>query len=371
MKRIFIIIAVMFIFTFSVNAEETDSIYNELYTDSNIAQLEDSIDESTKEILKKLGIALSDYESFFSGDTDSYIEVVLDFFKSGIKKPLAAMTLGIGVLIICSSFGGLWSAKLPLTDTYNYICALSLIAIVLLPMMNTASACISAVKSVGGFMLAFVPIFSGLIILSGGAATGVVYQTFMLGICELITSGMSFLVAPLISAYICIGVTSAVSGVEGAQLLALRIKSVANWLIGLIMTFFTGFLSVQSIVTKAADTVTIKTARFFVGSFIPVVGGALGDALTTVTAGVSLLKSTAMAWCIIVLLVMLLPSVIELLIWRIVMFVLSSVAVTFNIGDSARLFDTLSAALGLLIAIMLSVAVLFILSLVIIKVGAG
>lgn len=371
MKRIFIFLAVVLLFTLSVNAEETDNIYNELYSDSNISQLENSIDDDTKEILQQFGISLSDYKSFFSGDMDSYMQVVFGFFKSGIKKPLAAMTLGIGVLILCSSFGGLWNSKLPLTDTYNYICALSLIAIVLLPMMNTASACISAVKSVGGFMLSFVPIFSGLIIVSGGATTGVVYQTFMLGICELITSGMSFLVAPLISAYICIGVTSAVSGVDGAQLIAIRIKGIANWLIGLIMTFFTGFLSVQSIVTKAADTVTIKTARFFVGSFVPVVGGALGDALTTVTAGVALLKSTAMAWCIVVLIVVLLPSVIELLIWRVVMFILSSVAITFNLGESARLFDTLSAALGLLVAIMISVAVMFILSLVIIKVGIG
>ncbi len=371
MKRIIILFVVILFFTFDVSAEETDEIYSELYNNSEISELEQTLGDEIKDILSRLGVDISDYTSFYNADANSYINVVITFFKSGLKKPFSAMVLGFGVILICSSFGGLLGSRMQIADTYNYICTLSLLAVVLSPLMNTFSAAISAIKSVGAFMLSFVPIYSGLIVASGGVATGTIYQSVMLIFCELITQGLAFVVSPLISAYVCIGVTSAISGVEGAYLIAMRLRSVANWLIGFIMTLFTGFLSIQSVVSRAADSVTIKTARFFVGSFVPVVGGALGEALTTVTAGVGLLKATAMSWCIVVLVLMLLPIIIELLLWRVVMFILSSLAITLNIPDSARLFDTVSAAIGLLVAITLSVGVMFILSLVIIKVGAS
>ena len=371
MKRIIIFIVAILMFTFPVFADETDEVYDELYRGSEIAELDGSIDSKARDILGDLGLDLSDYNSFLNIDADSYINVVLSFIKSGLKKPFSAMALGFGVIIICSAFGGMLGSKLQVSDTYNYICTLSLLAVVLTPLMNAISAGISAIKSVGVFMLSFIPIYSGLIIASGGVATGTIYQSVMLIFCELITEGLAFIISPLISAYVCIGVASSVSSIDGAYMIALRIKSVANWLIGFIMTLFSGFLSIQSIVSRAADSITIKTARFFVGSFVPVVGTALGEALTTVTAGVGLLKATAMSWCIVVLVIILLPLVVELLLWRVVMFILSSLAITLNIPDSARLFDTVSAGVGFLVGIMLSVAVMFILSLVIVKVGAS
>lgn len=371
MKRIIVFFVVLTLLTFPVFADETEDIYDELYSGSEVSELEQSIGKETKGILDELGLDLSDYTSFLGVDANSYFNVVLSFLKSGLKKPFSAMVLGFGVILICSAFGGMLGSRLQVSDTYNYICALSLLAVVLTPLMNTISASIAAIKSVGLFMLSFIPIYGGLIIASGGVASGTIYQSVMLVFCELITEGLSFVISPIISAYVCIGVASSVSAIEGAYMIALRIRSVANWLIGFIMTIFTGFLSIQSVVGRAADNITMKTARFFVGSFIPVVGTALGEALTTVTAGVGLLKSSVMAWCIVVLAIMLLPLIIELLLWRVAMFILSSLAISLNIPDSARLFDTVSAGVGFLVAIMLSVAVMFILSLVIVKVGAS
>ena len=96
------------------------------------------------------------------------------------------------------------------------------------------------------------------------------------------------------------------------------------------MTVFTGFLSIQSVIGKAADNMTVKTTKFFVGSMVPVVGGALSEALTTVTAGIGMLKSTAAMWCVIVLAIILLPTIIELFLWRIVLSLLASFSQMFS-----------------------------------------
>ena len=103
------------------------------------------------------------------------------------------------------------------------------------------------------------------------------------------------------------------------------------------------------------------------GSVVPVVGGALSEALTTVTAGIGLLRSSAMAWCIIVLAIMVVPIVIEMFLWKILLNLLSALSAMFSVGEATKLFEICSVAIGFLIGILLSVTVVFILSLVVIN----
>ncbi len=53
---------------------------------------------------------------------------------------------------------------------------------------------------------------------------------------------------------------------------ASSLKSLVTWAMGLLLSIFVGLLSIQSVVASGADSVTAKTAKFLIGSFIPVVG---------------------------------------------------------------------------------------------------
>ena len=57
------------------------------------------------------------------------------------------------------------------------------------------------------------------------------------------------------------------------------------------MTIFTGLLSIQSVVGSSADTLTSKTAKYVISNCVPVVGGAVSDAYSTVKGSLSLLKN--------------------------------------------------------------------------------
>ncbi len=369
MKRIVVIILVVWLFSFSftVTAQEKNEVYNNYYNSTGANELTEHIDSETVAILDELGIDLKDYSSFLELDSGSMWRVITSFFKQGLTKPLTSFSLSLAVILLCSMLSGMWTSKLQISETYSYVTILSLATVVLFPLVETANNCIASIKTVSGFMLAFVPVFGGILITAGRVSTGILYQSVMLGVCEFIGQTSAQLVAPLISIYICIGLSAAVSGIEGAQRIAVFIKSTANWILGFVMTFFTGFLSVQSVVGKSADNLTLKTSRFFVGSVVPVVGGALSEALTTVTAGIGLLRSSAMAWCIIVLAIMVVPIVIEMFLWKILLNLLSALSAMFYVAEATKLFEICSVAIGFLIGILLSVTVVFILSLVVIN----
>ncbi len=58
------------------------------------------------------------------------------------------------------------------------------------------------------------------------------------------------------------------------------------------MTIFTGLLSIHGVASSVGDAVTIRTAKFMTGAFLPVVGGMLTDAVETVATATLILKNT-------------------------------------------------------------------------------
>lgn len=375
-KKIKVILVIAFVallsFGFSAQADGKESktdgeIYKEVYDDSGLSELTDSLSDETVETLNSLGVDLNDYNSFLSFSLDGVLKTFYSFTFDNLKAPLAVLAVGFALLAITATVGGMWNTKQAAAETYKYVCVLSLLTVVLMPVMSTVSACLNAVRTACTFMLGFVPVYTGILLYSGGVATGTVYQSVMLLVCEVVSQAFSFVVSPLVSAYVCLGVSSAVSGIDGAAKIAERVKNAGNVVVGFIMTVFTGFLSVQSAVAKSADSLSLKTARFFVSGTVPVVGGALSEALATVTAGVSLLRSSAFSWCVLVLGIIVLPVVVKLFLWRIVLCLLSAVSEMLGLSEPVGLFGTLSAALGLLVGITLSVTVMFILSLTVVR----
>ena len=57
------------------------------------------------------------------------------------------------------------------------------------------------------------------------------------------------------------------------------------------MTFFIGILGLSGFATSAVDGLGVKTLKFAVGNFIPVVGGMLTDSIGTVMTSTVILKN--------------------------------------------------------------------------------
>ena len=61
---------------------------------------------------------------------------------------------------------------------------------------------------------------------------------------------------------------------------------------GILLTVFLGVISVQGASSAVTDGVTVKTAKFITGNFVPVIGRVFTDATDTVISASMLLKNT-------------------------------------------------------------------------------
>jgi len=76
-----------------------------------------------------------------------------------------------------------------------------------------------------------------------------------------------------------------------------------------------GAMGVSAVAASAADTAAAKGTRFVISGAVPVVGGAISDAIGTIANCVTIVRSSVGAFGIIAGLFILLPPVITALLW--------------------------------------------------------
>ena len=228
----------------------------------------------------------------------------------------------------------------------------------------TASA--NAMRGCTVFMTSFVPVFAAVVASSGAAVTAVSMSSLLLGATQVVSYISNFAVMPLMSGYLSISIAAGVSPILNKSGIADGIKKVSFWIMALLTTVFVGILSIQTAVAASAETLTVRTAKFLIGSSVPVAGTALAEALTTVTASVGLLKSSVGIYGVVACVVIFLPLLAELFMWRVVLNITSAVSDLFSVGKISLLLRSVDSVLAVLMGIILLTLAMFVISLAVV-----
>lgn len=362
MKKLmmFTITAMFVIFCIDGRAAEldTDSIYKEQYHASGADGLSDALPDSVSEKLKDIDISGVDISWTEMFTPKSIFGNAVDFLKSGGRRPLKAGCAVLAVLLFGAVTGGLANDN----KTVGYVVALGITASTVLPAAATIKSCISAVSSAGVFMLAFVPVYAAILVSRGKTVTAAGFSTVMLTVSEAVTALCSFVIVPLTGMQLALSVSGSVLTEVNTAPIGKAVKKASTWTLSLASTVLLGLLGIQTVVGGAADTLTAKTAKFIVGTAVPVVGSTVSEALATVRGCIKLLGSSAAVYAIAAFALLFLPAVAELLLWRVSLLVCASAAEMLGQEKSAALIRSVDTAAAFVLGIMILIGVLFIIS---------
>ena len=371
-KRVFLtLILLMFLFPFAAYAAETDGeqLYYEQYYDSGADKLTDFLPDGTREYFEKNGIDPSDYGWVGSLSAQSVFSHILEFLKNGAETPLKSGAAIIAVILIAAAFSSA-EIKSGAVQAAVYAAVTSAAAIIVAPVYSSVKAGVDAMKGLSVFMLGFIPVFAVIVAASGGAVTSASMSTLLLTAAQGVSYISSFAVLPLMGGYLAVSIGSSVSPLMQRSGIAETVKKLALWITAFISTVFAGILSIQTAVNSSADTLTAKTARFIIGSSVPVAGGVLSEALGTVLSSVTLLKSSIGIYGAVACAAILLPLITELLIWRAVLIITAGAAGLFSLPQISGLLKAVDSMMSVLLGIILTVGAVFIISLAVV-VSAG
>ncbi len=160
------------------------------------------------------------------------------------------------------------------------------------------------------FVLALIPLLLAIIAASGGVVSAAFFHPVILFLMN--TSGvlMQYVILPLLFLAALLSIVSSLSENYKVTQLAQLLRNWSIGLMGLFLTVFLGVISVQGASTAVADGVTIRTAKFVTGNFIPVIGRMFTDATDTVVSASALLKNTiGIAGVAILLIIVAFPAI--------------------------------------------------------------
>lgn len=249
----------------------------------------------------------------------------------------------------------------PATErVFEFVCALAAVALLSDPLFRSFEAVQNALTQGAEFMLAFVPVFAGILAAGGTAGTAIYYQTAVVALADSIMQMICHMLLPFCTMSFALAIVDAVSpSVSVGGLLTLS-RKITTWVLGLLMSIFLGVLSMQNLISGSVDTAATKTTKYVIANFVPVVGGAVSDAYSTVRGSLQILRSTTGIMGIAALCILFLPPLLQLLLYRLVVTIGAAAAEMFGTQRLLRLLRGTQQALAIAFALLICFAVMFI-----------
>ena len=375
---------VFVVFAIPVSAAETDStqsqddaMFQEYYEqqaeDSGANDLPNYLPDDTKSQLDQMGISGVDWNSIQSIQPNSVFSQILKMLGEGVQSPMKALLSLLGIMMLCALLN---SMKINLGEKnmggiMNLIGTLCICMVVITPIVQSIVKLTGVIQGASTFMLACIPVLVGIMISNGQTVTASSYNLLMLGTTNSISFLSAHFLAPCMNIFLGFSVVSAISPTLRLNTLCNTISKIVKWVLGFCMSVFTGLLTIQSLLGGSVDVTTNRTLRFVVSSFVPVVGSALGEALSTVQGCIKVLKGGVGAFGVLAVVFMFLPILIECLLWQMTLTVCAGIGDVFDLKEITSILNAASKVMSMMLAILLCTMAMMTISTVVVLMMGG
>lgn len=360
--------AAVFCLLFGVNASGVDSNIDEYNNEFDFNAFLDTIDEQTAEVLSDLGITALSFDSVFSVSPQKIFSALFSIGEQSVKEPLRFLLTSLGIVAITT----LVSSFSDSANGISFIGGAFLVLNLAVPIANTITTAFSVLQSLNGFTTAFSGVFCAVVSSSGQVNTGASYGALSVFSNSLFTGILTEICTPVVNAMCSLGFLSSFDLMGFTGRLCEIVKKLYVFLISLIGTVFSGIVTLKGVLSGGADTLATRSIRFVVGKSLPVVGGAVSETYTSVINGLQLIKNTVGVFGIITVLVVVLPSLLQLCGWIAVLEITNTLADGFGTCNTGGMVGVVKDAIILLVATIVIITAIFIVSVgVVISVKGG
>lgn len=292
-----------------VNDEETESKLNSLYDYINTMK-------SDVELMNDLDTVsyIQNYIKTGEGNlsVSKVLSAVVSLFFKEVKTVLSLAFSIIVIGIICSLFKNIQSSfsSEGISQVAFFACYAILIILLTKTFLVSLSLAKDVIIQVTTFMDKVLPILVVMLAAAGGLTQAATMDPIILGATILIPKIYLNVIIPLILITFVLQFANNISIEPKLSNFCGLIKKSTVWLQGIIITIFVAILTIRGATSSTIDAVTLKTTKFTIDNFIPIVGKSLSDAISSV-AGYSLIIKNAIGsiGLIIIILIIVYPII--------------------------------------------------------------
>ncbi|MBM7555225.1 stage III sporulation protein AE [Halanaerobacter jeridensis] len=328
MRQFILIISIILLVTIPIAAESNNS-----------ARL--NSEEIIKQKLKELNLTnLRQEVEKLNQQTNNYlpplqINDLLDLFnEQGLKIKITAIIKGLlrylfdeiivnsrllGELVILSLIVAILKtfqfnfSNTEVSKLANGIIYLVLIIIALNSFKVAVVIAQNTITNMVDIMHALLPLLLTLLVSLGSITSATLFHPISFLIVNALSTVVAKVVFPLIFLAAILDIINNISDHYQVTGLASLFKQIGVGLLGVVMTIFMAAIVTQGTIAAVSDGVTIRTAKYLTGSFVPIVGGFVANALDMIVGGSLLIKNALGIFGVLTILIFCSFSVIKII----------------------------------------------------------
>ena len=359
MKKIILLMFVfmcMFFYAFTVNAENGEENISQSEEYQQIVEeltqsMENAAGSDVNEILEEQDISLERPESISEISIGSVIDSIFSSFMDVIKKPAVMLGKIIAITLLCVTAKSMAPDGSSVTKAFNIIGILSTITVMYDTVYSSIEIIRSSLERLAEFMTAYIPIFSSVAAVGGSVTASGSYYAVTFILCEIIGFAAKSVIMPFLSIVLAISLVSAES-----------VKKACHWILGGMMTIFVGLLSIQGLSGSAADTLASRAVKFAASSFIPVIGGAVSEAYSTIHSSMGVIRTGIGSIGIIIICIMLLKPVVTIIAIKFIVSIAQIISGIFEQKECSEFLKSTNAVMSIGLSVIICFSVIFVIA---------
>lgn len=350
-----------------INAEEIESIADKIYDGLNTAEIEKYLADLIPPFAS--GGSLKDFiKNMINGESENYetlFDYLLSLATSGFREQLPAF-VSLFVLIVFSSLLKLFapSDKSGAGELAGYAIFTAIICIVAGVVYGTIAKAESTLDKLSGFIEAVYPIVMTLTVACGATNSSLTVTPAALFVSDTVIVLIKNVFFPIM---VFMFVASIVSNINKS----IKLKNIfgflsafMKWAIGLFTVVFSLFLGLNGLNSGYLDGLGYKTAKYALGTTLPLVGNIVGDGMNMIIASAAIIKNAFGALAVLIVFSVAVIPIIEIIVLTLVLKLIAAVTEPFSDGRTGEFISGGISVINFIIAALVIVTFMYVVTFV-------
>lgn len=291
-----------------------------------------------------------------AADVPKILAYIRDFLGVSLRQALPLLAAVSGILVLSAVLRAVGATSGAGTGRAFSFCSVTVLTLLLLRQslsgVSRLRAWFEMLCTLAGSML---PMMGTLYALGGNVGAAAANHTVMSVFLSVAQMLCTRAVLPVAGICLLLAVCDALTGRAALKPLGNLIKRTFTLGISFLMLLLSFLLGLQTTLAAGSDTLALRTVRFAAGSFLPVVGGSVSEAMKTVAGSISYLRTLAGSGGILVLFLFFLPTFLTVLTTRIVFLLCGALAELLEAKSEGRVLSELASVYGFFLAVIAAV----------------
>ncbi len=334
---------------------------------TSIQQVVDGFDENQTKMFS-IGNIKDKVTSIINGeqaiDHSTIMEVVLQVLMQLVVQyvPMFALIVGIGV--IASLLGQIKSRfnEKSTSDIVHFVCFCLIVVVMATSIKKLIHSTTSTLGSMQELVNVLFPIILTLMTGIGAVSSVGVFQPVLAIMSNIISIVIFKAVIPIFIFSFVLNVIGHLSNNVKLDKFNSFLSSLFKWLIGITFTIFFAVISIQGISAGSFDSVSLRTAKFTISSYVPVMGGYLSQGMDLILASGVLIKNSVGLVGILVIITTILSPILELVVFSLMLKAVSAILQPLNNNRITNFLHSTSKVITMLSTCIIAVGFMYFLT---------